>query len=65
VQRCFSIASTTGLELEARDQHERAAVPHAVFSTLDRPKTWNSGSTGDADVVVAEAEQLTRRPCSS
>ena len=45
VHRCRSIASSTG---PASNRGTSTSVPPnrtAVLSTLDRPKTWNSGST--------------------
>jgi hypothetical protein len=45
VQRCFSIGVDDRLELEARDEHHRAAVAGRHVEDARQPKTWNSGST--------------------
>jgi hypothetical protein len=54
VQRC-SRSLRHRLELEARDQHDRAAVAHAGVEHAGQPEHVEQRQHGDADVVVLEA----------
>ena len=58
VQRCFSIASITGGDLEARHQHHRPAVADGHVEHAGQPEDVEQRQHRHADVVVAELEQL-------